>query len=85
MNFLKNHKSFFSLLINRKIIFSLPTKNKCVVFDKPGFDVITKLINIKTSLIYARKEKVYLSILLLSLLKYFFKWKPLFYYVEYLK
>ena len=85
MNFLKNVKSFFSLLINRKIIFSLPAKNKCAVFDKPGFDLISKLINRKTSLIYARKEKVYLSILLLSLLKYLFKWKPLFYYVEYVK
>ena len=47
--------------------------------------LISKLINRKTSLIYARKEKVYLSILLLSLLKYLFKWKPLFYYVEYVK
>jgi len=66
---------YFKLLLNIKIIFKPPTKNNILIFDQQSEKIISKIFNIKKiNFLKTRKEEINLIILIITFLKFQFRY-----------
>ncbi len=66
---------YFKLLFNTKIIFKPPAKNDVLIYDKQSEKIISKIFNIKkVNFLKTRKEEINLIILIITFLKFQFKY-----------
>jgi hypothetical protein len=66
---------YFKLLFNTKIIFKPPAKNDVLIYDKQSEKIISKIFNIKkVNFLKTRKEEINLIILIITFLKFQFRY-----------